>query len=53
MVKVTYHIFSIPIVRRNGSPAFECCTCGFVWQPHMRKPKSECEDILAKKKGVK
>lgn len=33
----------------KGNPVMRCTNpmCGFIWQPHMREPKSTCDDIIA------
>lgn len=31
----------------KNSPAMKCRICGFIWQPHMRRPKVTCDQILS------
>lgn len=30
----------------KNNPALKCRVCDFIWQPHMRRPKVTCEQIL-------
>lgn len=48
--KVDEHIWYDDVFK--GNPCFKCIICGFIWQPHMNKPKVTCEQILEGKRKI-
>lgn len=38
------HSWSAALFKKQ--PVLKCNVCGFIWQPHMSKPKVTCEQIL-------